>query len=148
MLKIRAIEESNREKWIYFIHFLVKKESGKFRPVINLKKLNEFVEYNHFKMETLQHFPKLMKREIFPTSINLENAYLLIPIHKKSKKFLKFISKNKLWIYMFAIWVIKCPQKFYKDYETIFFPIWEVWKLVVLIILMIHWIRIFKFKWL
>lgn len=65
MLKIRAIEESNHEKWIYFIHFLVKKETGKFRPVINLKKLNEFVEYNHFKMETLPHFPKLMKRETF-----------------------------------------------------------------------------------
>ena len=32
--------------------FIVPKSNGKFRPVINLKFLNEFVTYEHFKQET------------------------------------------------------------------------------------------------
>jgi hypothetical protein len=35
------------------IFFIVERKNGKYRPVINLKKLNEFVQYHHFKMETL-----------------------------------------------------------------------------------------------
>ena len=34
--------------------FLVPKNSGGFRPFINLKPLNQFVEKIHFKMENIQ----------------------------------------------------------------------------------------------
>ena len=33
--------------------FIIPKKSGDLRPVINLKPLNEFVQYHHFKMEGL-----------------------------------------------------------------------------------------------
>ena len=35
---------------------IVPKKSSRFRPAINLKKLNSYVEYNHFKMERLTSF--------------------------------------------------------------------------------------------
>ena len=35
--------------------FLVKKKSGGFRPVINLKNLNQFIHTEHFTMETMKH---------------------------------------------------------------------------------------------
>ena len=31
--------------------FIIPKKSGDLRPVINLKRLDEFVQYHHFKME-------------------------------------------------------------------------------------------------
>ena len=34
--------------------FLVPKKTGDFRPVINLKPLNQFVEKTHFKMENIR----------------------------------------------------------------------------------------------
>lgn len=33
--------------------FIVEKKNGKFRPVITSMKLNEFITYHNFKMETL-----------------------------------------------------------------------------------------------
>ena len=34
--------------------FLRPKKDGRFRPIINLKKLNQFIPYSHFKMEGLK----------------------------------------------------------------------------------------------
>lgn len=42
---------SEEEEFISTV-FIVSKPNGKFRPVINLRYLNEFVQYNHFKQET------------------------------------------------------------------------------------------------
>ena len=73
LLNLGAIQISKNEKDQFISNlFLVKKKNGKFRPVINLRKLNEFVEYFHFKMETLQHVTELLKRDAYFTSIDLE----------------------------------------------------------------------------
>ena len=44
--------------------FIIKKTSGGFRPIINLKKLSDFLVKKHFKMEglpTLEHL--IMERD-------------------------------------------------------------------------------------
>lgn len=62
MLSMGAIEKSQHEDNEFISNiFPVQKKNGKFRPVINLKKLNKFVEYHHFKMETLQHVAELLQ---------------------------------------------------------------------------------------
>jgi len=43
--------------------FLVPKKDGGNRPVINLKKLNEFIPYQHFKMEGLHSLQSLMEQD-------------------------------------------------------------------------------------
>ena len=55
--------------------FLVKKKNGKFRPVINLKHLNEFVSYYHFKQENLDLILKGIQKGSFFTSLDLTDAY-------------------------------------------------------------------------
>jgi hypothetical protein len=45
--------EYSTDKFISNI-FLVPKKNGKLPPVINLRQLNEFVEYHHFKQENLK----------------------------------------------------------------------------------------------
>jgi hypothetical protein len=44
--------EFSSDKFIFNI-FLEQKKNGKLLPVINLRKLNQYVEYHHFKQENL-----------------------------------------------------------------------------------------------
>ena len=52
MLLKGAIQETNSSEGEFLSNiFLVPKKDGGQRPVINLKALNHFVPYEHFKME-------------------------------------------------------------------------------------------------
>ena len=70
--------------------FTIPKKSGERRPVINLKNLNTFVKYDHFKMETFKNVQDLMMQSDFMTSIDLRDAYFSIPIHEDHHRFLGF----------------------------------------------------------
>jgi hypothetical protein len=43
--------------------------------ILNLKKLNESVEYHHFKMDTLEFALNLIKPNSFCASIDLRHAF-------------------------------------------------------------------------
>ena len=82
LLEKGAIRLSSTEKDQFISNiFLVKKKNGKYRPVINLKKLNDFVEYNHFKQETLDYILKSVKKNSYFTSLDLSDAYFLFNCH-------------------------------------------------------------------
>ena len=59
-------------------------------PVINLKALNEFVQYHHFKMEGLNTLLDLLSGCEFFTTIDLKDAYFSISIHADHYKYLRF----------------------------------------------------------
>jgi len=69
---------------------VVSKPNGKWPPILNLKYLNEFVVYNHFKLETFQVVLDLIQPDDFFTKIDLTDAYFAVSIHSESRKFLKF----------------------------------------------------------
>lgn len=63
LLLKKAISVSNNESGQFISNlFIMEKKNGKYRPFINLKKLNEFVKYHHFKMETLQSVLSSIKK--------------------------------------------------------------------------------------
>jgi hypothetical protein len=70
--------------------FVIPKRNGGFRPVFNLRTLNQFVLSPHFKMESLQQVIKLIHQKDFFTSIDLTDAFLHILVHKNSRRFLRF----------------------------------------------------------
>ena len=76
--------------------FVVPKKTGDLRPVINLKPLNEFVQYHHFKMEGLSSLLDLLSGGEFLTTIDLKDAYFTINIHPDHYKFLRFTWKSNL----------------------------------------------------
>ena len=77
--------------------FLRPKRNGKFRMILNLKKLNSYVEYKHFKMDTLTSCSNCILPDWFMGSIDLTDVYYSVPISRKFKKYLKFRSEGKLY---------------------------------------------------
>jgi hypothetical protein len=74
-----------------------KKEQGKYRMILNLKKLNEFVEYHHFKMDTLETVLTLIRPGMFMASIDFTDAYYSLAIAEQHRKYLRFEFENVLY---------------------------------------------------
>ena len=70
--------------------FLVPKRDGKSRPVINLKDLNVFIQYDHFKMEGIHLLRDLLQPQDWLGKIDLKDAYYVIPVWKDHRKYLRF----------------------------------------------------------
>ena len=101
MLKEGAIEYSTHENGEFISNlFLVPKPNGKFRPVINLMQLNEYVHYDKFKQETFAFVLELIQPNDWFISLDLRSAYWSIPIHQDCIKFLKFIWQDQLYAFV------------------------------------------------
>ena len=61
--------------------FLVEKASGGWRPVIDLSRLNDFVQLTSFKMATVASVLLSVREGDFLASLDLKDAYFQIPIH-------------------------------------------------------------------
>ena len=77
--------------------FLRPKKGGKFRMIIDLSDLNEFVEKIKFKMDTLSSSLDLIYPGAFLTSVDLKDAYHSVPIWSGHKRFLTFQWDNKFY---------------------------------------------------
>lgn len=70
--------------------FLAPKKNGGKRFILNLKSLNKFISLSHFKMEDHRTAAKLIPQDGFLATIDLKEAYFIVPIHKLHKKYLRF----------------------------------------------------------
>ena len=77
--------------------FLTPKKDGSFRLILNLKKFNHFVRYQHFKMESLKQVIQMMKPGCFMASLDIRDAYYTVPIHSTHQKYLKFSFNGQLF---------------------------------------------------
>nr|CAH7764042.1 unnamed protein product [Callosobruchus chinensis] len=73
-----------------------KKPNRKQRFILNLKRLNTFLSCPHFKLEDFRSVKNISK-DCYMANIDLKDAYFLLPIHKKYRKFLKFGYNNQLY---------------------------------------------------
>ena len=71
--------------------FLVPKPGNHWRPVIDLSALNNFLAIPKFKMETPESIRSSLRKGEWVTSIDLTDAYLHVPIHTQSQKYLRFL---------------------------------------------------------
>lgn len=77
--------------------FLVPKSSGGYRLVLNLKKLNEFVTTEHFKIEDHKTVLKSITKDCYMATIDLTDAYYLIPVREEDRIFLRFFFEGVLY---------------------------------------------------
>ena len=76
--------------------FVIPKKGGGHRPVINLKPLNCFIPYEHFKMESIHMLKDLLKKGDYMVKIDLKDAYLTVPIWQNHQKYLRFLWRDSL----------------------------------------------------
>lgn len=70
--------------------FLAPKRNGGKRFILNLKPLNKFISNTHFKMEDYRTALKLIPENGFLATIDLKEAYILVPIASGDRKYLRF----------------------------------------------------------
>ena len=76
------------------------KKNGRFRPIINLKKLNQFIPYLHFKMEGPKQLKDLLRENNLMVKIDLKDAYFSIPLHLETQKYVRFQWKGNLYQFL------------------------------------------------
>ncbi len=98
LLLKRAIEKIPMEEKCFVSGiFVIHKSSGGFRPIVNLKGLNRFVDHFHFKMEGISVMKGMVRKGDFFTKIDLQDAYLTISIHPEHRMYLQFVWEGALF---------------------------------------------------
>ena len=99
LLSKNAIERVENVKSLgFYSHlFLVPKPHQRWRPVIDLSRLNTFLNVEKFKMET----PESIRTSLVPgewvSLIDLSDTYLHIPIHPNSRKYLRYFHRSQVF---------------------------------------------------
>ena len=77
--------------------FLVPKKNGKLRLIIDLSVLNHFIFTQTFKMETQRKVKDAIQLNNWAFSLDLTDAYLHVPIHPQSRKYLRFTLGGRVY---------------------------------------------------
>ena len=101
MLKEGAIKVFQQDCSLFLspIFAVPKKDSG-HRPVINLKNLNHYIPYSHFKMEELFLLKQTLQEGDNMCKIDHKNAYFSVPLNQKSQKFVSFKWKDLFYQFL------------------------------------------------
>ena len=87
-----AVEWVQNQRSLRFFNqlFLVPKPNNKWRPILDLSKLNLFLKAEKFKMETPETIRTSLQQGEWVNSIDFKDAYFHIPIQEQSRKYLRF----------------------------------------------------------
>ncbi|XP_034289304.1 uncharacterized protein LOC117675085 [Pantherophis guttatus] len=102
LLEIRAIEpvpQGQRGLGYYSRLFVIRKSSGGWRAILDLKSLNRRIVYRRFKMQSLQTILEGIRVGDLLSSIDLTEAYLHVPILPSHRRFLRFCFANNHYQY-------------------------------------------------
>ena len=103
-----AVQELLQKQVIYKVHkqpcylstiFLVPKSSGGHRFIINLSKLNSFIEAPHFHMTNHHGLASMLQPPVWLASLDLQDAYFHVPIRRSLHKYLAFVYAGDLYFF-------------------------------------------------
>ena len=77
--------------------FPVPKGDGSWRPIIDLRELNQFITPHHFKMEGIRAMKGLIRKNDWMAKLDLKDAYLSVPIYPPHRNYLSFQWQKKIW---------------------------------------------------
>ena len=99
LLSKNAIERVENIKSLGFYSrlFLVPEPHQRWRSVIDLSRLNTFLLVERLKMETPESIRASLISGEWVSSIDLADAYLHIPIHPNSRKYLRFCYRSQVF---------------------------------------------------
>ena len=76
--------------------FIEPKKGGKWKLVLNLQSLNQYMSRAHFKLEDIRSLKDILRQGKFKAKLDLKKAYFLVPMAYQSRSFLQFHWNNKL----------------------------------------------------
>ena len=92
---------------------------GFFCLILNMKRLNEVVEYKKFKMETVSTILHLIRPDIYMTKLDIKDAYCIAPICDDHQSLLKFQYQTSLFKFTaLPNGYTEGPRKFIKLMKT------------------------------
>ena len=74
--------------------FTREKRDGSYRMILNLKQLNNHIEYEHFKMESLQTVLNIIRPNFRMARVDLKDAFYTVPIHPAIESFSNLNGKS------------------------------------------------------
>ena len=100
LLKKGAITKCQKEEDDFISTVFIREKDGTFLTILNLQYLDEFVEYKHFKMESLEDVFKIIKKDVWMASVDLKDAFFTIPVHILHQKYFKYEWFNQLYKFL------------------------------------------------
>ena len=108
-----AVEPAPQSPGFYSRLFLVQKASGSWRPIIDLSTLNGYVTSSHFHMETPQSVLRSIRPGNWMISLDLQDAYLQVPVHRDSRSYLRFVMQGRAYQFrVLCFGLTTAPQVF------------------------------------
>ena len=117
LLNSQAVEEVKDTLSLdyYSRLFLVTKPDGFFCPIIDIKKLNLFLDIPSLKMETLFSIIAALQPQEWITKIDLKDAYHHILVHVNIHKYFRFVIAGKTYqFHVLLFGLLMAPRKFTK----------------------------------
>ena len=113
LLRKGAVEPAPQSPGFYSRLFLVQKASGSWRPIIDLSTLNDYITSSHFHMETPQSVLRSIRPGDWMISLDLQDAYLQVPVHHDSRRYLRFVVAGKSYQFrVLCFGLTTAPQVF------------------------------------
>ena len=101
-LKRGIIREITAPTLLHFSRIFIRlKKNGKKRPIIDLKVLNNHLNFPSFKMETVSVIAKAISTGLWACSVDIQDAYFHVPMHWEFHKFLAFKIGNRIFVFQF-----------------------------------------------
>ena len=99
LLQKQAVEKVTTPSSLAFYNrlFLVPKPNRKWRPILDLSRLNCYLATSSFKMETPETIRLSLQKGEWVTSLDFSDAYFHIPIGQRSRKFLRFFLHSQAY---------------------------------------------------
>ena len=97
--------------------FLRPKRDKRFHLILNLKKLNQFIPYSHFKMEGLKQLKDLLRQNDLIVKIDLKDAYFSIPLHPATQKYVRFQWKGNLHHFLYLCFGLRPAPRIFTKFK-------------------------------
>ena len=95
---IKKLEVPLPHGWVSNI-FLVPKPNGRFRMILNLKKLNEYVVYTKFQLNQIQKVLDMVLPHDYLCSLDLVSAFSHLYVDKRYHRFFQFKWKGEYYCF-------------------------------------------------
>lgn len=117
----------------YFVVPKLKRAPEKWKPILNLKKLNKYVRHIQFQMKELKKVRKRFQKGFMCMGLDLNYAFLHVPMRPKVKKFIRFLWRGIIYLWKVLPFGVKCSPTWLNPFfvssearTSVSWPIWMI----------------------